>query len=333
MTPSHEAIVRNPEWLPHTYDETGANLIFLPVSRMMHSELPFLSGGELIDRAAPVPLSEVEKALPHLAAGPLHFIFHTAFCCSTLLVDALATATNAVGMKEPAVFQNLLHRIYRAGVDGERERMHIVMRLLERPFANSTATLVKPSCFTNSLIPLVLEQCPTARAVLLTAPLRSFLFSVARRGIRGRSWGRQAYLSAVRHTPLDLGFRDADTIEQTDLQVAGLAWLMRRHFFDRIAGEIAAERILRLDSDAIVADPAIALASVADHFSLATEADAIGEVVGGPLFRTHRKERRPFGPEERRIERQSSQAHNGEEVEIAAEWIEAVARQHGLSAG
>lgn len=318
-------VVSDPEWLPHTFDPSGRNLLFRRVSRQVHAETPFLSGTDILDRAVSMPLTTIQSELRDLEMGPLHFIFHSAFCCSTLLVDLLGATGRIVGMKEPAIFQNLLHRLARRDDAAERARLSLVLQLLARPFPGVDAVLVKPSCFANPLIPTIMEAVPDARIVLLRSKLRPFLYSLARRGIRGRTWSRQAYLACVRHFAQHYGLREGELLELTDLQVAGLAWLMRGCFFARIAKESAPMRVVELDADAVLDDPGTTLVKVAHHFGIGVDRAHASDAVTRPICQLHRKEKRLFGPTERHQERRELEKLHGEEVELVATWVEAVA--------
>src|SRR3546814_15717887 len=63
--------------------------------------------------------------------------------------------------------------------------------MLARSFAPDEAVIVKPSNIFNPLARGALTLRPEARAILLYAPLRAFLLSVARKGMWCRLWCRE----------------------------------------------------------------------------------------------------------------------------------------------
>jgi hypothetical protein len=79
------------QWLAHRYDETTDQLHLLNAPREIHRSSTFLTDEYLptdIEKRL-VPRRETVNALGPDA--PLHFIFHSGFCCSTMLTRALGT--------------------------------------------------------------------------------------------------------------------------------------------------------------------------------------------------------------------------------------------------
>jgi hypothetical protein len=325
-------VVADPDWLPHSYDQDGAAIQFVRVSAEQRQVLPFLGASELASgfEKATVPIRLVERRLQGQTPIPVHFIFHTAFCCSTLLLNALDKVDGVSGLKEPAVFLNLLGQLERGEDIAGSGRLDLVLRLLGRPSPGLGAVVVKPACFASALLPHVMAAAPDARAVLLYSDLRTFLLSVAKRGLRGRTWGRQVYASCQRHVPLPLHYSAAETLGQTDLQIAGLGWLMRRCYFERAAAHFGPGRAMLLDTGAFLASPQASLESVAGFLQLGAARRTLAAIAGGPAFTRHSKEQRSFGPRERERELDEVRAAFGEEVEMVARWIEDVATFHGM---
>ena len=319
-------IVQDPEWLPHTFDPSGSQLMFVRVTREQHRSLPFLDDHRLDDRFSRtiVPTDAVADALSATDSGQVRFVFHTAFCCSTLLANALDASGMAVGLKEPAIFMNLLHRLQQGHDDSGNGRLDLVLRLLGRRFAGAEVTVAKPACFATPLLPKIMKAVPDARAILLHSDLRTFLLAIAKRGIRGRSWGRRVYCNCLRHIPMKLGIEGAAALELTDLQVAGLGWLMRRHFIHRMAAQFGAGRMLELDAESFLHDPRSVLREASSFFGLFVDDHEITRIASGPVFGRHSKEGKPFGALQRESGLQELRGAHGEEVEIVADWVERI---------
>ena len=182
-----KTLAADPHWLPHRIDPVAGTMEFLRVERAALADTGFLADRTGETRA--LPLAEVQRLSP--ATGPLHFIFHTAFCRSTLLVRALDIPGVSAGLSEPGIIASLVN----AGQAGE-PLIAPVTQLLARPWGEGEAVFVKPTNHANRLVPALMNAAPQARAILMTNPLPSFLAAVIRKGMMGRRWGRQRRLSS-----------------------------------------------------------------------------------------------------------------------------------------
>lgn len=331
--PTVNDLVENPDWIPHTYDMAGDNLVFVNLPREARSELMFLSDehfkGEF--RRLNAPVRAVATAAAQVPQAPVHFIFHTSFCCSTLLAKALDVPGVAGAMKEPDVLINVANRLVRSDDPANRQRLELVLRLLERPFAPGEAVVVKPTNFANRLVEPLLSMRPDSRAVLLYSGLDTFLRSLLKRGMWGRITGRKLYSRLAAWSPVDFGFTPGELFEQTDLQVAALAWLMQIQHFDAIASAFGPERVMVLDSATLLADPAAALDEVQQLFGLHLAESQVREIAGGPVFSRHSKfSDRDYSADERdRDHRDITDAHR-EELAMVVQWVKAIAAGLGL---
>src|SRR5438552_3069742 len=97
--------VRNADWLPYWYAANDDMLVFAHLPREAQRRAVFLDPRFLAraQKSDPVPLAELPAAQIREQAGKMHFIFHTAFCCSTLLTRALDIPGVSMGVKEPSV--------------------------------------------------------------------------------------------------------------------------------------------------------------------------------------------------------------------------------------
>ena len=89
-------IIENAEWLPHMFSPAGDSLVFVRVPQHVRDAHPFLNGEALdgLDRVT-LAYEAVRQAAQSLDPLPLHFIFHTALCGSTLLAKALEADRDA----------------------------------------------------------------------------------------------------------------------------------------------------------------------------------------------------------------------------------------------
>jgi hypothetical protein len=173
---------------------------------------------------------------------------------------------------------------------------------------------------------------PEARAILLHAPLRTYLGSIAKKGIDGRLWVRTLLTGMLDDGLVDLGFKTRDYLGQTDLQVAAVGWLAHQKLFTQLVERFGAERIRTLDSATLMAEPHAAISAMAALFGRPLEPEAVGEIASGPAFNTHSKVGIAFDAGRREAEVRDAAEIHADEIEKVAIWADAVATAAGLSA-
>ncbi|MBC7506414.1 MAG: hypothetical protein H7267_11930 [Sandarakinorhabdus sp.] len=322
-------IVRDPRWFAYHFDPSHDAVQFRHILRPAHARATFLTdeylgAGDIVA----IRRGDVEAA-PIAAAGsaPLHFIFHSAFCCSTMLARAFDLPGLAMGLKEPMILQDLIGWQHRGARPVQiAPVLETVLDLLARPFTLGESIVVKPSNITNSLAPAILTMRPEARALLLYAPLRVYLGSIARKGMTGRLWVRDLLVKQLQEGLHGFGFNATDYLGQTDLQVAAMGWLAQHALFMRMAADFG-PRVVALDSETLVAAPVVAMTGIAAHFGVDCDVEAI---VAGPAFTRHSKSDVGFSAVDRSAAT-ASEASHADEIDKVAIWTEAVAKAAGVS--
>lgn len=329
-TPDPAIVARDPLWLADRYDANQDVVHFRHVPRDVHRGATFLTD-EYLPAGRIVPVGRAAALAAAGPAAPLHFVFHSAFCCSTLLARAVDIDGIAMGLKEPVILNDLVGWKRRGGDPRAVARaLDGAMALLARPFDPGGTVVVKPSNIVNCLAPAMLAMRPDMHALLLHAPLHIFLASVAKKGMWGRLWVRELLRGQLRDGFVDLGF-DADAyFGQTDLQVAAVGWLAQQASFARLVAAHGPGRVRTLDSEALMAAPADSMSRLAALFGLPLDADRIDAIVAGPAFARHSKFGTAFGERARADEYRDARAIHGEEIEKVLLWTEAVAAHAGV---
>ena len=246
------SVLGDPEWLPSRWDRQANTLQFVHLSRADHDGVTFL-GEEYLAKLQPpsltLDLAEIAAAKPPAAPSP-HYIFHSAFCCSTLLARALDLPGTSMALKEPQILNTVTEAARAKALS--REVLQLFAGLLARPFGAGERVIIKPSNVVNLLATGLLEIDAGSKAIFLYAPLRRFLRSVADKGLFGRVWARTVFKTLRVDTGLNFGYSSEDLLDLTDLQVAALAWLMHHAqaaaLIERLPG-----RVRTLDSETFLA--------------------------------------------------------------------------------
>jgi hypothetical protein len=324
------SVVADPEWLPARWNWQASQLQFVHLPRSGHSEVTFLDDEYLSQLRLPsvrLAVSDVVAANPPSASAP-HYIFHSAFCCSTLLARALDLPGTAMALREPQVLGDLASAA-RVGAL-KPDLVKLAIGLLARPFGEGERVVIKPSNSVNLLATAMLELNPGSNAIFLYAPLPRFLRSVAGKGLWGRIWVRKLFATLSKDTGFDFGFGADGLLELTDLQLAAVAWLMHHAQAAALIARIPG-RVRVLDSETFLARRSETLFAAANHFGLAMTTAQAEKIAAGSAFATHSKEiGRSFDPE------QALQPIAGvpvidEEIEMVRTWTETTATHSGLS--
>lgn len=319
-------LIANPEWLP-THWEPPETVRFVRLAREEHAQLTFLSNeylGPLNPPTTAAPLSALSAATT--TAAP-QYIFHSAFCASTLLTRALDAPGVAMGLKEPQILNELTEAARQRALSGEL--LQTILRLLARPFGAGERVVIKPSNVVNLLAPTLLEGQAGSNALFLYAPLPRFLGSVADKGLWGRRWARRLYALLQGDTGMDFGLPASEQFELTDMQVTALAWLMHHAQGLALIARFP-KRVRTLDSETFLARRADTLLAIGGHFGLNLDRRKSDAIAGGPAFATHSKEiGRAFDPEEP-LQQKAAAPVIADELAMVTEWTRSVADQAGI---
>ena len=326
--PVPAALVADPAWLVHRYDPGHDAFHLVVADRAARAAATFLTDEHLPSAARPavVPRAAALAAAP--APQRLQFIFHAAYCCSTLLAQVLDVPGLASTLKEPVVLNDLVGWRHRGG---EPKRIAAVLdgalTLLARSFEAGEQVVVKPSNVVNALAPAMLAMRPDAHALLLHASLPAYLTSIARKGMWGRLWVRDLLAKQLMDDMVHLGFEPGDYLRHTDLQAAAVGWLAQMDLFRRLAERFPG-RVRSLDSEQLLARPREAMDALGDLYGFAPGVGA--QLAASDAFARNAKDGSAFTSGDRSRERSDGAALHADEIGKVQTWAEAVARQAGV---
>ncbi len=324
-------ILGDARWIPHGFD-AGSNsdsgmITFIRIDRDRLAEPAFLADADASSGTQPVAIPIEQIAAANIPQVPLNYIFHTAFCRSTLLTRALENPGLSAGLSEPGIFAKI--------GNANPEVISQVSRLVARPWdvcekGDDKVVFVKPTNHANALIPALMQAKPDARAILMTNPLPSFLTAVLRKGMMGRRWARMLYLEVMGYAGMDLGMQAKEQFAMTDLQAAGLAWFLNQRYFDALQRKYG-DRVRVLDGDVFGADPAKILECIGKFANVPIDATRAMDIASGPVFTMDAKTGEDFAVKSTRDAAATQSAVVEDEIAKIGEWIGMIADQAGLT--
>jgi len=332
----HAEIIGDADYLAHRYDEVADGFRFLHVPRGVHRSCTFITDEHLPDVDRYELISRADLTQIPVQTAPVHFIFHSAYCCSTMLARAFDIPGVSMGLKEPVLLNDMVGW-RRRGADNQKLAAVLdkSLDLLARPMGDDRAVIVKPSNICTPLAIPILRLREQSKALLLYAPLESYLQSIAKKEMWGRIWVRDVLIGTLKDGYAVGGFSPEELLQLTDLQVAAIGWLSQQAAFAKIIETIGADRVRMLDSDSFLTNQATTIQSLNQFFDLGMDNEEIAEILDGPAFNSHSKldqaKRGAVFDAESRQEEQSQMAElHGAEIDMVAKWAKAVAESENI---
>ncbi|MEP3449894.1 MAG: hypothetical protein ABJN65_12690 [Parasphingorhabdus sp.] len=238
-----------------------------------------------------------------------------------------------MGFKEPVILNDLVGWKRRgANPRDVAERLDQSMALLARPFADGESVIVKPSNIVNPLALAMLAMRPDAKAILLYAPLKTFLGSIAKKGLWGRMWVRELFIGQMKDQMIaPFGMNTDDMLMLTDLQVAAIGWLAQHAVFSAVLAKFGPERVRSLDSASLLANKLGTMTEMSRLFELDINEAKIQQIVDGPAFNKHSKLDMQFDEVSRREEHTNAASLHADEIEKVYEWAKVMSGKMKIS--
>lgn len=302
---------------------------FVPAAREALSALPFLDQRTLgqSSRKGGLAAGRISAALA--APGYLHqetvcdFLFHPAFCCSTLVARALDAPGSALALKEPLALLGLSALKRNARQEASLEPwLSNTLALLSRPFAPGEKVVIKPSNGANNILPEVLHSPRTGKMVVLFGPLEDFLASVICGG-RPRAAFIDQTLALFRK---DFGAGKTAPEPASPLERAALTWGLQMQSFRKALEAAPAGKAKSLDAARFLDAPEATLAKLDGFYRLGLGRARIAANLKQALGRHAKESAKPFSPAERAAEQRAVKREHRAEISAAVEF----AKRNGL---
>lgn len=259
-------------------------------------------------------------------SAPAHYIFHNAYCGSTLLARCLDIPGNTLAYREPSTLATLGDRWHQNAADPVRwqQLTAALLRLLQRR-SQAEQTVIKLNDRSNNMIVTLLELHPENRGIILHSGLRAFLVAVLGKPVR-REWLRERCALGCAELP------DTTTLPSLpvsrDGEAAARYWLAQMLFFSA-ALERYPGRMLPLRSDVFLRDPQSGAKQAADFLGLAIPDEMLVANIATERL-THAKMGRPYQPHEAALTKALLEKNFGAEIDQARQWLLALVEQNKL---
>ncbi|HEY1377634.1 MAG TPA: hypothetical protein VGF55_12615 [Gemmataceae bacterium] len=288
-----DALTASPLLYPIALDPRTDAVRLVRLTEADYAAASFLDGRLMAPGtpSAAVPWADVRQAMAGRPAR-CHFIFHISHVGSTLLSRLVGQHPALFSLREPAVLRTLAEAHRTLGSPEAtwppaefEERLAAFLALWSRTFDPARTAVVKATSFVSEMAADLLDRVPTARAVLMVVGPETFL---------------QALLGGAMTDVTDQAARRLDRLHRrlggARWDLAGLSpgeqvaisWLCEMSALRAAAGRFP-ERVLWLDFDRFLADPAASLGRVLTHFGVADDADVVRTILAEPTMTRYAK--------------------------------------------
>ena len=306
---------------------------FVPMTRATYRASSFLDHRtQAASRESlEVPISDLLAAGAELPPpqGSVHYIFHAAFCCSTLLARYLDLIPPCFVLKEPLLLTETAlvrpHAI-EAHNDGtlppaEWDRFfNLSVRLLNRRYAPEDVVVSKANDLCNSLGEILLARDPASKAVFLTISLKEFLLLVLKAPDR-RQWLRARLRRALKDAAIIPELHGFDPSAMTDAEGGAYLWALNEALRERMCSP-APGRVLTLPGESVADVPEEAVRAAAEHFGLPVSNGLPKSIFSDATAARHAKDTsRTYNARSRRKELKALEKQIGREADEGVKWV------------
>lgn len=267
---------RRPFWHPDRFDFAARQLRFVRMDRDAFRRSTFLDHRTVRpdDRSVTMELDVLAQMARTLNghAATVHFIFHHAFCGSTLLTRCLDQVAACLPLREPFV----LHQLATQPEGVVNAFLPITVGLLSRPFAAKQVSVIKPSDYLSARMLDLLAARAGAKAVFLHTDLPDFVAQILKLEDR-RSWIRTRLHPDFRRFAASLGVR---TSGLSDGEAAAAAWFAQRYNYFLNCERPGGTNLRSLDFRQLLRDPLGVIEELARWFAIPLSPEDLAALPG-----------------------------------------------------
>ncbi len=315
-------IFAGPELFLSSLDLSRNTMLFTPMSLETYRSSDFLdhrmhrTAGSDVSMDSNTFVDLFDRINPE--QKPLNFIFHTGYCCSTLLARCLENLNHTLVLKEPAPLRLLSESWFTKSQEYDLGKLNrIVGTLLSRRFSGE-CVVVKATSHCINMMPELLGLHTDNRAVFLFSSLEESLACYLKDPVRRRE--ARFYLGVMSElVPPDLPLGPRLAI--IDAQIVSLLWMIQVRFYCMIAKSLPGGRLLALNCNEFLNNPVLALEQVASHFGIGVTQGVMQEVLENDAFKRYAKGQHiAFDKTTRRAHLDWIADVYAKEIEFATKW-------------
>ena len=309
------------EWFPNRFDGNSHTIEMVKASREELTNSTFLGTPSFPSenvKKQKISLNDLDDKAEALSPG---YIFHSAFCCSTLLARALDFPGKVRALKEPQITMDFADHIRRTGqLPQYSEKIRELLITSKDP---EEKTIIKPTNVANNLLLFNTPLLNGSPILFLYGSLRGFLISVLKKGEEGRFMTRRMY-SIFSNDPTrfkDIPAKQLATL--TDLQIAALTWLLQTEVFEAKIKSAPEGLYASLHCDTFLANQAASLKAINRHFNLRLSLQEVEQLIYSEvLTRNSKQQGEAYDSDQRQSESEQIENEHGVTLDRICQWAD-----------
>lgn len=254
-----------------------------------------------------------------IAWHPTNFIFHTAFCGSTLMTQALGAMYNSLPLREPEVLGNVLFYLRSKKNSDEQKKLWLarVIHLLSRSYDPQQYVVVKTNDFANPLIVDLAKWRSNLPILFMYTPLSEFLAGCLKADNR-REWIRNRFNSVKSLAPKLLNKENPFSAEENAYgEMAAIYWSYNIALYHK-AWQCSPQQIYSLEFNHMLAQPLESIEACGRLFGLQPQTGVDRKSEINKVFSVYSKNSDyKYSPQQRSDDVQRLLENNSEHLQIA----------------
>lgn len=248
------------------------------------------------------------------------FLFHTSFCCSTLLASALHLPPYTVALREPLLLRRLADaRWQQFPAEGLLAQG---LGLLARAWHPGGKVLIKPTHVALGLMGEMVQALPNARGIMLTSTLEDFLLSNIKKSPETQAKVPELVERAMAAGTLGRRLPEEAYSPPDFLSGVALQWCAQRELLGDVLASAHGQRFRVLHDQQLLADVRSGAQACLDWLGWPVERQVLADRVAAIAGRHAKQPDRGYDAQVREREVQMLRHQFDEPVRAALRWAE-----------
>lgn len=299
----------------------GGEYLFYPLSATTIEQVNFLDVDNLkLENALAERIAVNQYPMPE-RDWPLRYIFHTAFCGSTLLCRALGETPRVMVLKEPDVLMKISSQSLLAGNQAVVPYMLASLKTLSQPWTDNGVVIIKPTNSVNRLLLDVTVNYP-GKTILLYGGLEDFMISCLKKLPAAEQKIRWMAQHLIHGTELQKKLGVDTYYPFNFLEACIITWYSQMEYFAKAIAQDERDQIRTLNMKKMLSDPLAAVRAASEFFRLDRSGTEIEASVDREFRRNSKHLEKTYTESDRTSEAAKIRAEYSALLEVAMKWAE-----------